>query len=936
VTDHAVRTCQAAAPALRPHAHSATRWNAFSALRLRAAVNLAEDRRFRDQPVHARLESAISEQRAFLNAMLDPAAEVVYDLRLITRPENDSQLEVGVLIRAWADTESAARHRVSEVAQGTLRGAPDHVVLELADEAALELLLEPLGAPEQPIHAAFVTRDEVVGAPVRPDVKQEVSYHYSVLPWDFAATDWSPFYARLSRLKQPLVLSVALLPQHTDPELAKWLETYATRYQQWASPDRLQGAIYSGDRALPPEAFAVDAAPTFMDYAQRLRTQSFLIRIMLASPEPLPAGLAQALGATVSSLASHEAGHLEGRRAAAGFELRDGLQVSDLARWDLRVADVCVPDGDPDIWAGDGAPPTPLAALPVVGDARDAACAFRLPIAHTGDLPGVRVRRGRIGQAEAAFGGERPLLVGELYDGSGQLLIDADSLSKHALVAGSTGSGKTTIVLELLRQLWTGLAPQANGTAQRIPFLVIEPVNSDANDYRKLGALPGFEDLEIYTVGDERFRPLRFNPFAVPDGVLVGEHMAALLECFKAAFGLWDPLPAIYEEALAETYLSQGVLPGEVGGEVPDRQWPTVVHFRQAMGRATKGLGYAGEVKANLEAASVIRAKQLVFGAGATTFRTNLPLDIERLMGRPVILELKSLGSGDEQALMIALILSAITEHYKATRGAQAQLQHVTVVEEAHRLLGRAKGAAGSSTQAQAKEQAAEAFANVLAENRKYGEGVVIAEQIPSKLVEDAVKNTNLKVMCRLTSEEERTYLGEAMAMMPEQMPQAARLTTGQALIYSDELPNATEVAASRTITGEIPGELAVDRRAPMAACVFCPQPCQHRATGLALSRRPLLARVANEALELLRQPKPSDPAQQRQRRKNKRAIPPQLARAALAEAARYPALQDQERRQAAATCAVVHLLDGAAPIDWTRLTAEKISNDSPPEQTGA
>jgi len=42
--------------------------------------------------------------------------------------------------------------------------------------------------------------------------------------------------------------------------------------------------------------------------------------------------------------------------------------------------------------------------------------------------------------------------------------------------------------------------------------------------------------------------------------VLVGEHMANLLACFKAAFGLWEPLPSIYQDALNLTHLRAGFL----------------------------------------------------------------------------------------------------------------------------------------------------------------------------------------------------------------------------------------------------------------------------------------------------------------------------------------------------------------------------------------
>ncbi len=285
--------------------------------------------------------------------------------------------------------------------------------------------------------------------------------------------------------------------------------------------------------------------------------------------------------------------------------------------------------------------------------------------------------------------------------------------------------------------------------------------------------------------------------------MLVGEHMANLLACFKAAFGLFEPLPSIYQDALNLTYLRAGFLSAERPTGVK-RAWPTVVEFLAAMSEVTEGLGYAGDVRANIDAASIRRAQQLVRGITGSAFLTDRPNDIGRLLDHPVILELKSLGTGDEQALMMALLLNAITEHYQSVRGASADLVHVTLVEEAHRLLARSAGGK-SPEDAQAKEKAAEAFANTLAENRKYGEGVIIAEQLPTKLVADAVKNTNLKIMHRLTAEDDRRYLGETMGMDEAQRLFAARLQTGEALLYSDEFAEAAHVSIARTLRAAAP-----------------------------------------------------------------------------------------------------------------------------------
>jgi hypothetical protein len=190
---------------------------------------------------------------------------------------------------------------------------------------------------------------------------------------------------------------------------------------------------------------------------------------------------------------------------------------------------------------------------------------------------------------------------------------------------------------------------------------------------------------------------------------------------------------------------------------------------------------------------------------------------------------------------MMALLLNAITEHYQSVRGPSSDLVHVTLVEEAHRLLARSAGGK-SAEDAQAKEKAAEAFANTLAENRKYGEGVIIAEQIPSKLVQDAVKNTNLKIMHRLTAEDDRRYLGETMGMDEKQRVFATRLQVGEALLYSDEFAEAAHVRITQTLQATMPpGVVQPDASPPFSACDLCRAQCTYRGAALSMVNDPAI-----------------------------------------------------------------------------------------------
>jgi hypothetical protein len=839
---------------------------AYFAVTIDAAVNLREAREYQDLPPDQRLSRALEEQQGLLNQFSDPVLNVALDLRIIATP--GAGTSVAIVGRAWGGDPAEVTARAQRLSSQLRASLPPHVRgTVVSDQAAIRALLQPFGTG---LDSALITRRELIGAPARPDAYSD--YYFSVVPFTWVASDWGNVYAALNACPDPVILSVAVLPMALPPEFGQELRDRTSYYGRLAREDQLPGGLSYGARKLAPDAFAADAEQAFGDFARRLEQRAFALRIQVSAPGRLPAGIVETVAAAISPGDRASGSYLDRERAGSAYDVRRPATVAErqIAEWNLHAVDVAMLPGRPEIWRRPNPPVPALQMLSVIGDARDASCAFRLPVAVEGVVPGFKVRGGRFAQEETIRQAGPAIRIGSSPDAGSPVEVSVRSLTKHALVVGSTGSGKTTTVLEILRQLWA---------AHRVPFLVIEPVNSDADDYRKLALEPGFEALEVITVGDEGGHPLRFNPFEVPRGVLVGEHMANLLACFKAAFGLWEPLPSIYSEALSLTYLRAGFLSSERSGQqqaaaptappttappttappttapptTAPRRWPTAVEFMRAMREVTKDLGYAGEVKANIEAASIRRAQQLVYGVTASAFLTTSPNDLASLLDHPVILELKALGSGDEQALMMALLLNAITEHYQATRGASADLVHVTVVEEAHRLLARQQGGKAAE-EAQAKEKAAEAFANTLAENRKYGEGVIIAEQLLTKLVADAVKNTNLKIMHRLTAEDDRRYLGETTGMDEAQRLFAARLQTGEALLYSDDLAEAAHVKIARTPQSAAPRPGAEPAAAPpFAACDRCRAQCVYRGAALSMMNDPGIVNGITDAGALVR-----------------------------------------------------------------------------------
>ena len=123
----------------------------------------------------------------------------------------------------------------------------------------------------------------------------------------------------------------------------------------------------------------------------------------------------------------------------------------------------------------------------------------------------------------------------------------------------------------------------------------------------------------------------------------------------------------------------------------------------------------------------------------------------------------------------------------------RGKLQHVTLIEEAHRLL-KATPAVSSSEIGDPRGKAVTMFTDMLAEMRAYGEGFIIADQSPTKLVSDTLKNTNLKIIHRLSHPDDRTAAGGCVNLTHEQMRHLNNLPPGQAVVHDERIGEAVLV----------------------------------------------------------------------------------------------------------------------------------------------
>jgi hypothetical protein len=342
--------------------------------------------------------------------------------------------------------------------------------------------------------------------------------------------------------------------------------------------------------------------------------------------------------------------------------------------------------------------------------------------------------------------------------------ITPKSLTKHTFITGITGSGKTNTCLALLRAAYE---------REKVPFLVIEPAKTE---YRILLADPVMgRDLQVFTLGDETTSPFRLNPFQFARGYPLLTHIDLLKSVFNASFPMYASMPYILEEALLDVYTDRGwdlsrstnrYIDASRDDYVP--YLPTLEDLYRQIDVVVERKKYGMQLSMDISAALKARIKSLlVAGKGAMlNTRNSYPLDL--LFGRPSVMELKNVGDDAEKAFLMALLLINLYEYCETARHYGGGLQHVTLIEESHRLLKNIPPSV-SAESANPRGKAVEMFSDILAEIREYGEGFIIVDQVPAKLTPDVLKNTNLKILHRIVAEDDRESVGNAMNLSKEQ-----------------------------------------------------------------------------------------------------------------------------------------------------------------------
>ncbi len=351
------------------------------------------------------------------------------------------------------------------------------------------------------------------------------------------------------------------------------------------------------------------------------------------------------------------------------------------------------------------------------------------------------------------------------------VFLDKGSLTMHTFVTGSTGSGKSNTIYEMIRQ--------ANNMGAN--FMIIEPAKGE---YKHV--FGNRTDVNVFGTNPEYSDLLRINPFRFPNGVHVLEHVDRLVEIFNVCWPMYAAMPAVLKDALLQAYEVCGWDFSTSRNAYGDNLFPTFSDLQNEMVSVISSSAYSEEVKSNYMGSLVTRVKSLTNGLNGQIFSSN-EIDNEVLFDKNVIIDLSRVGSLETKSLIMGILIMRLSEHRMShAEETNASLKHLTVLEEAHNILKRTS-TEQSTEGSNVAGKSVEMISNAIAEMRTYGEGFVIVDQSPSAVDISAIRNTNTKIIMRLPDESDRRLAGKSAGLKDEQLDEIAKLPKGVAVVYQND-----------------------------------------------------------------------------------------------------------------------------------------------------
>ncbi|MGQ9468678.1 MAG: ATP-binding protein, partial [Nitrososphaerales archaeon] len=332
--------------------------------------------------------------------------------------------------------------------------------------------------------------------------------------------------------------------------------------------------------------------------------------------------------------------------------------------------------------------------------------------------------------------------LGKVIQGSKELYnfgLSREELNQHMLITARSGAGKTTLIIQIIRQL----------ISTNVPFIIFD----FKRDYRHL--VRNFPQLVV--IG---WRDLRINPLEPPPEVSLSEWKQQFLNIFGHVEAIWHGSTQYLLEAIDKA--------------IEEKNGP--VTLEEVYRKITETSETSRKMQ---EYASVVETRLygLLSKLRETINNERTLSDMERLLNLPVILELDGLGR--DEANILALWFFYWIYAYRRAKGIRGRLLHVLIIDEAKRIFTGTEQYSQTTTEYSGIPPAD----LVCDEIRDFGEGIIASDQEPTKLSNSLKANTYTKITGFLGNGKDISDIAEAMDLSDEEREAITKLERGEWLV---------------------------------------------------------------------------------------------------------------------------------------------------------
>lgn len=415
--------------------------------------------------------------------------------------------------------------------------------------------------------------------------------------------------------------------------------------------------------------------------------------------------------------------------------------------------------------------------LPVLFVQKEIIPFFRLPIVDDGEDVPIKM--------DSEFTPEESQNTIKIGKNKKELMLKypIELLNKHAFICGVPGSGKTYTMLHMVTELHKN----------KIPFMVMEPAKKEYRAIYNYGK--EMFDIMLFSPHMNTLFPLRVNMMEFPEGITLSEHINVLMNVFESTFELGDPVYNLLDKSIGLAYEKYGW--NEYNENDGSKEYPCLEELRDIFTEQVEKTTYNGNFKGDLKSFLNVRLEGLMRRDAGEVFNVKKStIKPEDWISKSSIIEMEDMGEKNRNFLTL-LLCNYIREELKIIKkknadDANKNPNHVIFIEEAHNVIANTAEQSGSNINP--KISATKFIVDMLAEVRALRESIVIADQLPSSMAQEVMKNTGLKIALRMSSQDEREYISSTISASPVQIDNLSRYEKGKSLVFFEKMEKAMEV----------------------------------------------------------------------------------------------------------------------------------------------